>query len=169
MIDAAGAAIVGGVIWIPEGVLLDDGPVDVGVVDVALIHAHDGCVVCEVVAAPFTAGESDATVTVSVVDAAVIAYVPSPVAVIESVLTVFPTPVRRSPKSALVGSGHPCAGNPVVAAIVVVAPVAGGPHEVWLRAYGLLIDDHGRRSEANTDADAELCACRECGDGNEQS
>jgi hypothetical protein len=168
VINSAGSAVVRGVIWILYDVLVDDLAVDVGGVDVGFIHTHDSGVVSEFVAAPLTTGEADAAVTVSIVDAAVVADVLTPVAVIEAVLSVIPTPIRRGPECTLVGSGNPGAGNPVVAAVVVVAPVAGCPHEIWLRADGLLIFKHGGRSESDVDADANLGTSGESGEGYEQ-
>jgi hypothetical protein len=48
---------------------------------------------------------------------------------------------------------HPDAGNPVVAALVVVGPVAGGPEIAVARADGLGVD--GKRRWADLDGEED--------------
>jgi len=58
---------------------------------------HDGSVVGKDATAPLAAGKAEAAVAKAVVHAAVVADVPSPVALMEEVPAVIPTPIRRRP------------------------------------------------------------------------
>jgi len=78
-IDAAGA-IEAGVVVVDDGVLLDDGSVDVDVGDVNAAEVGAGAVIGEGAASPLTAEEADTAVAEAVVDAAVEADVGAPVA-----------------------------------------------------------------------------------------
>jgi hypothetical protein len=84
----------------------DEAPIDTlavikGVVDVASVHMHGRGVVEEVVAAPLTAGKTNAAVAEAVVHAAVVADVPSPVAFMEKKVAVIPAPAEASAQSAM--------------------------------------------------------------------
>ncbi len=80
-----------------------------------VVDIVDRAVVIEVAAAPVTALVSKAHVAETVVDAAIIAYVPTPVAAIKAVPVMPEAPVTRCPESPLVGSLDPRAGYPVIA------------------------------------------------------
>jgi hypothetical protein len=119
-----------------------------GSVDIAAVHMHDRGVVVEIVAAPLSACKAKAAVTESVVHAAVIANVCTPVSLMEAIPAAFPAPIGWRPKRAFIRGGHPGTGNPVVA-LVAVGPVTGGPHHAGLHAGGLFVDRQRRRRNAN--------------------
>ena len=133
----------------------NDAPVHDSVVCIhrvkARAHVHHRGVVGKDSAAPFAAGKADAAVAEAVVHPAVVAHVRSPVAFMEDVLAVFPAPVVGRPQHAGLGRGNPCAGNPVVAAVVAVRPITGRPHQARFRAERLLIDRHRRRRKPHAD------------------
>jgi hypothetical protein len=152
VLNPAWTAVIGDVPVVGDGVSFHHRPVVVGGVDDALIHVHDRGVVGKFVAAPLASGEANAHVAETVVHAAVVAHVAAPVAPMEPVVATVPVPVVRRPKRALIGSRDPGSGNPVVIP-VTPGPVAGNPHQVGLRADGLIVDGQHGRGEADADND----------------
>jgi hypothetical protein len=116
--DAAGAAAEGYMVIPLDKASFHAIAVLEGLVYVAAVHMHNVGVVTEVVATPLAARKADAAVTETVVDAAVIADVRSPIAFMEEKASAFPSPVAGSPEQAGSGSGHPSAGNPIVAGLI---------------------------------------------------
>jgi hypothetical protein len=170
VVNPVRTAVVSNVIGIEHSFLLNNGPVDIGVVDDGDVYLGDGGVIGKHAASPFAAGKTDSSKSESVIDAAVVADFISPVAVVEAVDSVCPSPVGRGPERAFVRSRHPCAGDPVVVSVVVgIGPVAGRPHEVRLGARRLLIDWQDGRCEVNTDTHTDLRMYFGCGDGCEQN
>src|SRR5271165_185485 len=93
--------------------------------DVDVVHRT---VVIELAIVPASAFVAMAEISVAVSDAAIEANLRPPIALIEKESVTTPTPVRRSPEIANLGNQYPCARNPVVVAvIIVISPVAGGP------------------------------------------
>jgi hypothetical protein len=95
-------------------------------------------------AAPVAALVAEADVTKAIVNTAVVTDVRAPVATVEPVTVIVVAPVAGGPESALVGSLHPSAGNPVVATSTP-CPVAGGPEIAVAGSLGLLVVGQGRR------------------------
>ena len=83
--------------------------------DVVGVHIVGGAVVVESVSVPITALVTGAGVTVSVIDAAVVADVPAPVAIVIAIAVAARSPPSGSPQITRFGRARPCAGNPVVA------------------------------------------------------
>ena len=110
-------------------VVVDGGRVDVG----------DGAVVHEVVIVPVAAVVAVAVIAVAVRNAAVIADVRSPVALVKAEDTAEDSPESWRPERTGVGWRDPCARDPVVPAGLGVAPVARCPLVAGFRARGLLI------------------------------
>jgi hypothetical protein len=157
VLNAAGTAVVGHVMGIGDDAPLDNRPVNVSGVNDGPIHMDDRRVVCKGAAAPLAAGKADAAITVAVVHAAIVADVAAPIALMEAVMAVGPIPVVRRPQRALIGRLHPGARHPVIVAnLLIVGPVAGGPHQVGPGADGLHIDWQRRRSKADTDGDLRV-------------
>jgi len=96
-------------------VFIDD-PVVVYVVHFPGIDVVDRAVVVEVTAAPIAAVIAKADVAKAIVHAAIVAHVRTPVAAEKSVAVVPVAPVSRGPKRAFIGSLHPRARNPIIAA-----------------------------------------------------
>jgi hypothetical protein len=119
MVNAARTAAEADVAIVDDGRAIDDGRVDVGVVDHRGVHVHHRRVVSEDTAAPLAAREADAHVAEAVVHAAVVADVRSPIAFMEDVPSAFPAPIVGRPQQTGPGRGYPCAGNPVVVRIFV--------------------------------------------------
>jgi hypothetical protein len=162
MLNTAGAAAEGYMARIGYGRALNDGAINKRVVNDGGIHVDHGSVVGEETAAPLATGKADAEIAAPVIHAAVVADGWSPIALVKYVEAVGPSPVTRRPIGANVGGGNPCAGHPVVVAIAaVVGPVAWSPHQVGLRADGLLIDGQHRRSEVDADQYPGLNRCRD--------
>jgi hypothetical protein len=149
VLNAMRTAVIGDAVVVGDGVILDNCPVIVSVVDCGFIDACDRGVIAEVVALPIAAGVADAPVAVAVVHAAIVADVAAPVAVMEPVVAAVPSPVGRRPERAVIGRRNPGAGYPVVVSLVlIVGPIAGHPHQVGLGAVRLLVAGHFRRSES---------------------
>jgi len=89
-------------------------------------------------AAPVTALVADADISKSVVDAAIVADVGSPVTAVKAIAVVVVTPVAGCPESTLIGSLNPYAGYPVVSALAP-GPVAGCPEIVVAGGLGLFV------------------------------
>jgi hypothetical protein len=84
MMDAARAAAIGYVAVANHRGPVDNGPVNVCGVNEALIDVDHGRVVGEFMAAPYSPREPDPHIAESIVDAAVIADVRSPISVMEN-------------------------------------------------------------------------------------
>jgi len=80
-------------------------------------------------AAPISAFIADAEVAKAVVDTAIVADVWTPIAAVKAVAIVVVAPVAGGPKSTLVGSLDPDAGYPVITALRP-GPVSGSPEIV---------------------------------------
>jgi hypothetical protein len=119
---------------------------DGAVIDVvdARTDTIDGTIVVEGITVPVATVVANAGVAKAVVDAAIEANVATPVSAMEAPAIVVPAPVAGGPESTVVGRGAPCAGNPVVARRRP-APVAGSPDVVGFGGFGLLVDGQGRR------------------------
>ena len=140
MLNSAWTAVIRDVMRVGYNAGFNDCPVHISGVNVSLIHSNYRRVIRKRVAAPLAAGKPDAPESEAVVHAAVVAHVLAPVAVMKSVLTAVPTPVRRRPHRAHVRSRHPRAWIPVVVPIVVgIRPVSRRPHQVGLRTNRLLV------------------------------
>ena len=111
---------------------------------IGAIEVIDRSVVVEVAATPVTAFIAEADVAEPVVDPAIVADVPAPVATIEAVSVVPETPVSRGPEGALVGSFNPRAGYPVITHRSK-GPIAGRPYVVVAGILGLIVIGQGRR------------------------
>ena len=154
MMDAARSAAVPYMAVPGDVASFHNSPVHVHRVK-AHAHMHDRGVIGKDAAAPFAAGKADAPVAEAVVHAAVVAHVRTPVPIMEEIAAAGPAPVAGRPQQAGLGRWNPRAGNPIVAAVLVVSPVAGRPHQAGFRAGGLFVDRHRRRS--NPHADHQLC------------
>ena len=109
------------------------GAVHRGVGDAAVIHVNvgyvdivDGAVIVETISAPIPALIADAAVAESVVNAAVVAHILAPEAVVELIQAGGESPISRSPQEAHLRWHRPYAGHPEVA-LRSVAPISGRP------------------------------------------
>jgi hypothetical protein len=100
MPDSARAAAVSYVPGIGYDVLSHNGAVDVGGVDDRYVYARNRRVVCERAASPLAAGKADSAEAEAVVDAAVVAYVITPISIMETIVTAVESPVGRGPEGA---------------------------------------------------------------------
>lgn len=138
-LKASSTAVIG-----DAGVVIHDHGTVVDVGDIGYVNAVDGAVVVEVIAAPVASVIAPAGIAETVLDAAVEAYIRTPVAAMEAVAVVIEAPVAGGPKRSVVGGGDPCAGDPVVTHRRV-GPVARGPNVVGTGGVGLHIDWERRR------------------------
>ena len=116
--DAAWAVVAdivhGGVV---DGCVVNRGVGDAAVVyrDVAAAHIINSAVVFKPVSIPIATLIAGSGVTVSVIDAAVIADMPAPVAVVIAIATAAISPPSGRPQITGFGWTRPRAGDPVVA------------------------------------------------------
>ena len=101
-------------------------------------------VVVEMAAAPVATLVAEADVAKAIVDAAIVADVGTPVATVKAVAVVVEAPVAGGPESALVGSLNPSAGYPVIATLAP-CPVAGRPEIAIAGGGRLVVVGDGRR------------------------
>src|SRR5271170_665894 len=106
-------------------VIHDYGPA-VDVRHAVHIHVHHFAVVEEGAASPLAARETDAAVSEAIVNAAVEADVRSPISTVPAVEAARKSPVAWSPEHAH-WPDNPRPGDPIVAAVVIPSPIAGGP------------------------------------------
>ena len=118
----------------------------------AKAHMHNRAVVEERSASPLAANEADAAVAETIVNAAVEANVRTPISLVPAVPAMLKAPVAGRPEHAC-GRDHPGSRNPVISAIFIPTPVAGGPEVARSRASGLLINRQSGRSDTYGDAD----------------
>ncbi len=152
VLHATWPAVIGNVVGVDDGVSFHYRPVNIGCVNKVFIHVHDRSVVGKLVTTPLSAGETDAPIAEAVVDAAVIADMASPVALVEAVAPTVPAPIIGCPQSTDEWHRDPGARDPVVSAIAI-GPIARRPHQVRLGARGLLINRQLRRRKTHIDAD----------------
>ena len=93
-------------------------------------------------AIPVAALVAETDIAEAVVNAAVVADVPAPVAPIKPVMAAPEAPVAGGPECALIGCLNPCAGHPIVACWCP-CPIAGRPQITvagirWLLVFGQL-------------------------------
>jgi hypothetical protein len=119
VLNATRPAVVRHVIGVGNDPPLHNSLVNVSGVDDGFIHVHDCGVIGKGAAAPLAACKAYATISKAVVHAAVVADVASPIALMEPVLAVGPTPVVGGPQRTLIGSWNPDAGHPEVVSIVI--------------------------------------------------
>src|SRR5580698_11381236 len=149
---SSNSAIASVVADVVDGYVVDGGVVSV--VNVGDVDIVDGAVVIELITLPASAFVTVAEVTETVVDAAIKSDDRPPIAFMEGVAVVVPTPVRGRPIVAGLRHHNPCAGHPVVVAVTgIVRPVAGRPDVTLARAKWLLVYRQCRRSKADHNAD----------------
>jgi hypothetical protein len=146
-----------GVSVVDDGGVIDDRLIDVDVPDHGGVHAYGSCVVRKGASAPLAAGKAATAVAESIVHSSVVADLCSPIAVVEDVSSVVPTPITWGPEIAGLGRFNPGAGNPIVVAFAIPCPISGRPHVVGLWAGRLNVDREGGRSDVDADADGKLC------------
>jgi hypothetical protein len=127
------------------------GAVNRGVVDGAVIHVTvvevhivDGTVIVEPISAPIPALIAGADVAESIVNAAVVADMLAPKAVVVAIHAAEKSPISRRPQEAHLRRPRPGAGHPVVA-LRSVAPISGRPQIAIARAWRLRIFRQRRR------------------------
>ena len=108
------------------------------------VQVVDRAVVVEMAATPVAALIADTDIAKAVVDAAIVADMRTPVATVKAIAVVVVAPVAGGPESALVGSLNPSAGHPVVARWSI-APVSGRPQIVVTGSRRLVVVGQGRR------------------------
>lgn len=111
---------------------------NVNVPDDRRIHIRDRPVVEEVVVVPVSAIVTPAHIAMPVIDAAVIADVRSPIAMVPAEAAIHPSPITGSPQRADVRRNDPRARYPKESRRLV-SPVTGSPQVVRAWAYGLCI------------------------------
>jgi len=119
----------------------------VHVVDHVDVNPRYRAVVEEVIVVPIAAIIAHANISKSVVDAAIVADVPPPVAVVKAIVTAYETPIPGSPKRACIRRGHPASGNPVIAARPP-SPVSGSPQIIGVWRRRLIVFRQRRRRVA---------------------
>ena len=104
------------------------GVVDAAVINVNVgnVHIVDGTVVVETISAPIPALIADAAVAESIVNAAVVADILAPEAVVEAIHAGGESPISRRPQEAHLRWHRPYSGNPEVT-LWSVAPIPWRP------------------------------------------
>jgi hypothetical protein len=114
------------------------------------IYVGYGTVVINPIVVPVSAVIAAARVSKSVVDAAIVANMTTPIATVPTINAVVVTPPWGRPKRAYPGSQHPRAGHPVIA-VARIAPVAGCPKVIVARRWRLAVIRKRRRRLGSLD------------------
>ncbi len=116
----------------------------VGIVNNRLVDPVRRDVVLELVAAPAAAFIAAAAVAVTIVDAAVVADLRTPVARMEAIAVVLCDPVARRPVQTRLRRLHPGSRHPVIT-LIATPPITRGPDVAGSGTIGLLVIRQGRR------------------------
>src|ERR1700680_763947 len=135
------------------------GVVSVG--NVGDVHVVHRTIVGEASVVPAPAFITLPGVAVAIIDSAVETYVRTPVAIIEDISVVIPTPIAWGPQETDFRSHDPRTWHPVIIALVLaVSPVPRGP-DVTLGGGGrLLVYGQRRRGDRNGYTDLRKRCCR---------
>src|ERR1700678_2699066 len=112
------------------------------------VHVHHRAVVKESATPPLAAGETYAAISEAIVNAAVESDMRSPIARMPAIKPAGKSPVARSPKHAD-RRNHPCAGNPVIAAVIIPSPIPRGPEIARAGSDRLRVHRQRRRTETH--------------------
>jgi hypothetical protein len=104
--------------------------------DVGDVHIVDGAVIVEATPAPIPALVADPAIAESIVDAAVVADVSAPEAVVVAISPAVRSPISRSPQVTHLRREYPGSRHPVVA-LGGVTPVSGRPKIAVAGAFRL--------------------------------
>lgn len=118
---------------------VDDGPVDIDVLDDVGIDARHGRVIAEHIALPVTA-----IISVTVVDTTIVADLRPPVALIVAILVLRVAPLSGCPEISRLRRLSPTSGDPEIA-VLAPSPITGRPDVVGIRKLRLHIDLQRRR------------------------
>jgi len=132
--------------------VVDHRIVDVRIVDHGPIHVDDCGVIRKAVANPAPSAKTDATVTESIVHAAIETDVRPPITSVEDEGATAPAPVARRPQQTKLRRPNPHTRNPVVPRITI-RPIAGVPEIAVSRANRLRINRQHRGCKTDRDKD----------------
>jgi hypothetical protein len=121
-----------------DRVIPESAAIHIHVVE-ARADVHIGSVIGKIPAVPSAADKTDTEETKSVVDAAIVADLRSPITGMPHIKTVAPAPITGRPVHSRLRRRHPGAGNPVVA-VRPVGPVTRLPHPSRLGARRLVVN-----------------------------
>ena len=108
------------------------------------VDVIDRSVVVEVATTPITALVAEADIAKAIVDAAIVADVPAPIAAVKAITVIPKAPVAGGPKCALVGCFNPRTGYPVIA-LRRPGPITGSPDIVVTGSLRLIVVGQRRR------------------------
>src|SRR5579862_209200 len=148
-VDSALATVVAHTIFRP---VYDRFVIDV--VNIDDIHIRHRPVIEEMIVIPSSACEAVSKVAKPVVDAAVESDVWPPIASMEHIHSVGPTPIGRGPQEADFRGLDPSTGHPVVVGVVLApGPIARRPNVAISGAHRLLVNGQRRRSDPYRNVD----------------
>jgi len=101
----------------------DNSPVDI----------HNSRIILEVVVSPPAAIKARTAISVTIVYAAVISDIPSPITMMKAIIATTVTPIARSPEIPVFRWLHPLTRYPVKI-ISVIGPISGCPKVTIIRA-----------------------------------
>src|SRR5580700_10476430 len=128
-----------------HGDIIDDGAVDVSVVNDGGVYVGHCGVIGKRSMIPISAHVAHADIAKSIVDPAVEANVRTPVSGVPEIRSAAPAPITRRPKEAHSRRYYPCAGHPIIT-IRTISPIAGRPNVAWTGAQRLRIYRQRRRT-----------------------
>src|SRR5208337_1166376 len=135
-------------------VVRDDGAV-VDVRHIGHVHVDHRAVVEERAASPLAAEKAYAAVSEAVVNPAVEANMRPPVASVPAIEAARETPVARGPEHAD-RRNYPCAGYPIVAAVVIPCPITRSPQITRARTDRLRVNRQRGRADPYRNSDPYL-------------
>jgi hypothetical protein len=145
--DAARPVVADAVRIVVDGGVVDDDRVRHGAV--IYVNVGDGdivdrTVVVETISTPVAALIADAHVAESIVNAAVVADMWTPISVVVAIPATDKSPIPRRPQVADFRRPRPCAGHPVVT-LRSIAPISGCPQIAIAGTFRLRVFRQGWR------------------------
>jgi hypothetical protein len=140
--ESAGPAIVA------DLRMVDD--VDVASINVCYVRRTKivyGAVVDKVVTLPTAALIAAAAITIAIIDAAIITDVTSPIAIMEDISAIEPTPPRWSPQHGDFRRLNPGSRYPIITRVLGPGPIPRGPDVAHVGYRRLLVNRQHRRRE----------------------
>lgn len=107
--------------------IVDHGSIHISIMYDGRVNIHDCRVIAEYAAAPAAAYETNASISVTVVNTSIVSYVYSPVSSMPAIDAACIAPVAGGPQITGGRRGHPDAGYPIITVDIIIGPVAGYP------------------------------------------
>lgn len=134
----------------------DNGSIDIHIADNGSIDTRNSRIIPEMSAIPLPSIITTTTITTTIIDAAIVSYMRSPISGVPPIQSADKTPVTRRPIKSCLRWLLPITRHPIIT-LVSISPVTRYPDKAIYRAGWLLINRYGRRCCMNGNSNTDLC------------